>query len=228
MTDFEDANILAIETSTRTLRLGLSFGGDRLVQSEDVVGRSHGQVILKKTGELFTSANLPRKDLDAIVVGSGPGSFTGLRIGMAAAKGIATALGIPVVSISHFDLAAFHLRDQTEQHWICVPFKADAFCTLPVISGSYTIREARVITLDELEKLAERAPLALIGAEDQQVESITDNSTTRRIDLRISDLIYLGREKLQSGEIGSLVELEPLYLQRSQAEIRFDERQNRS
>ena len=106
MTDSTMQNILAIDTATHNLHLGLQYGGDRLIKSTNPLAKSHGQVIFKKIEELFESADLTPSDLHAIVVSIGPGSFTGLRIGLAAAKGIAVAAELPILGVQLFDLAA--------------------------------------------------------------------------------------------------------------------------
>ena len=100
MTEFRDENILAIDCSGKELNLGLRFGHDRTVKLSIEAGRSHGQLIIEKISELLNSAEIKVKQLRALVVSTGPGSFTGLRIALAAAKGMATALNIPAVGVS--------------------------------------------------------------------------------------------------------------------------------
>jgi len=112
MNDFNPQSVLAIDSSTHILKLALSFGDDRLVQISEEVEKSHGQIIVKKINELFQSAGLNKSMLRAIVVATGPGSFTGLRIGLATAKGIATALNIPVAGVGVFEVAVYKLRDE--------------------------------------------------------------------------------------------------------------------
>lgn len=128
-------NILTIDSSSNILKLALLFHGDRLVKSEESAEQSHGQILLKKVDALFESAGISKTDLHAIVVSTGPGSFTGLRIGIAAAKGIAVALGIQIVSVNLFELAAYKLQDENEEILIVVPFKKDEFFVVPVFQN---------------------------------------------------------------------------------------------
>ncbi|MBD3257487.1 tRNA (adenosine(37)-N6)-threonylcarbamoyltransferase complex dimerization subunit type 1 TsaB, partial [candidate division GN15 bacterium] len=121
MTEREYHNLLAIDTSSKHLVLGLMFGGDRLVQSDNVVEKSHGVILLKKIEELMQSADLSVDLLQGIVVCTGPGSFTGLRIGLAAAKGMAIAAGLPVVGISLFDLFAYKMSGREERLHLLLP-----------------------------------------------------------------------------------------------------------
>jgi tRNA threonylcarbamoyladenosine biosynthesis protein TsaB len=93
--------ILVLDTATRTPLIGLarpdgSLVGQRQWQSH----HRHGEELLQRIDELLAEAGVARGDLSGVVVGTGPGSFTGLRIGLATAKTIAYSLGIPLVGIS--------------------------------------------------------------------------------------------------------------------------------
>jgi tRNA threonylcarbamoyladenosine biosynthesis protein TsaB len=98
-------NILAIDTSTNMLSLALS----NEVQSQFLlkkVDNSHSEYIIQSINDLFNLLNMKKTDLSLIVYNKGPGSFTGVRIGLSVSIGIATGLNIPLVAISSFDLHA--------------------------------------------------------------------------------------------------------------------------
>lgn len=93
--------ILAIDTATsRALVATGTPGGVIDGLSTWVVGYRHGETLLPTIERFLGEQNLRRSRLVAIVVGTGPGAFTGLRVGLATAKGIAHGLGIPLVGIS--------------------------------------------------------------------------------------------------------------------------------
>ena len=97
--------LLGIESSSRKLSVGLMK--DKIFSelfSEKINDTANSLPILSK--QLINKALLSFEDLDAICISAGPGSFTGLRIGMSYAKGIALALNIPIVPISTFDSLA--------------------------------------------------------------------------------------------------------------------------
>lgn len=98
-------NILAIDTSTALLGIGLKTEHAYFEVNQDI-GLHHTENLLEEMEILFRKAGIPIKDLDLIVVSKGPGSFTGLRIGMAAAKGIAFGIDIPIVSVPNLDTYA--------------------------------------------------------------------------------------------------------------------------
>ena len=97
--------LLGIESSSRKLSVGLMK--DKIFSelfSEEINDTANSLPILSK--QIINKALLSFEDLDAICISAGPGSFTGLRIGMSYAKGIALALNIPIVPISTFDSLA--------------------------------------------------------------------------------------------------------------------------
>jgi tRNA threonylcarbamoyladenosine biosynthesis protein TsaB len=91
--------VLGIDTSTLTTSVAIAVDG-AVVTAADVPTALHSDVLLRAIDDAVRAAGLAARDLDAVAVGVGPGSFTGLRIGMATAKGIAFAAGIPLHAVS--------------------------------------------------------------------------------------------------------------------------------
>ena len=100
-------NLLAIETSTEACSVALVHGEEVIARSE-FAPRRHAELALPMADALLAEAGLGRHALDAIAVGRGPGAFTGVRLGVALAQGMALALDRPVVSVS--SLAALALE----------------------------------------------------------------------------------------------------------------------
>ena len=96
--------ILNIETSSTNCSVSLS-NNNKLIDclEKDSPNYSHSQKLHSFISELMEKNNISFKDLDAIAVGIGPGSYTGLRIGLSAAKGICYALDIPLISVSSLE-----------------------------------------------------------------------------------------------------------------------------
>lgn len=113
-----DLNILAIDTSTRACVLGLRTT-ENTWTDETVLDRTHSKEILPRIEALLASANTDKSSLDLLVFGQGPGSFTGLRIGVGVVQGLAFGLDIPVVGISSLAcLAQRHFREGGHRHAI--------------------------------------------------------------------------------------------------------------
>lgn len=94
------AYILHIETSTKVCSVALSENGKLLVLKEgEEDGYSHGENLTLFIEDVLKTAQLTLRKIDAVSVASGPGSYTGLRIGVSTAKGICYPLGIPLIAI---------------------------------------------------------------------------------------------------------------------------------
>ena len=100
-------NLLALETSTEACSVALVHG-DLLIERFEVAPRRHAELTLPWTDALLAEAGLARSAVQAIAVGRGPGAFTGVRLGISLAQGMALALGVPAVAIS--TLAALAMR----------------------------------------------------------------------------------------------------------------------
>lgn len=105
-------NILALETSSRDGQVALKCGDQVLLRNTQA--KSHSQVLLILIQELLTEANLDLEDIDCIAVNRGPGSFTGLRIGIAVTQGLAFAHNIPVVALSSLAILAEEVSYQRQ------------------------------------------------------------------------------------------------------------------
>ena len=92
-------NFLGIDTSTRATVLGLQLGSEVVDRTSLDVG-THSREILPSIKSLVTEVGISLEELDAIVFGQGPGSFTGLRIAVGVVQGLGYGLGIPVVPVS--------------------------------------------------------------------------------------------------------------------------------
>jgi tRNA threonylcarbamoyl adenosine modification protein YeaZ len=100
--------VLALDTATPTLVVGVarwSRGGDAQVLAERAVpsGTQHAELLTPAVREALTDAGLAMADLDAVVVGLGPGPFTGLRVGVVTGAALADALRVPVVGVCSLD-----------------------------------------------------------------------------------------------------------------------------
>ncbi|MDQ6646666.1 MAG: tRNA (adenosine(37)-N6)-threonylcarbamoyltransferase complex dimerization subunit type 1 TsaB [Pseudomonadota bacterium] len=104
-------NLLAIETATEACSVALVHGNELIARSE-IAPRRHTELVLPMADQLLAEAGISRLALDAIAVGRGPGAFTGVRLGVSLAQGMALALDIPVVTVS--SLAALALEAPEE------------------------------------------------------------------------------------------------------------------
>ena len=103
--------ILHIETSTRVCSVGVSVDGAMAaLREEHSQNYSHSSVLTTFVQEVLREAGLAMKQLSAVAVSMGPGSYTGLRIGVSAAKGICYGLEIPLIAVDTLQALAWHTR----------------------------------------------------------------------------------------------------------------------
>jgi tRNA threonylcarbamoyl adenosine modification protein YeaZ len=225
MTRTDLDNILAIDSATRRLNLALLYGGDRSVQSGETMAKTHGQVIIKKIEELFQSADLDISDLQAVVVTVGPGSFTGLRIGLAAAKGIAVVGDLPMVGVSLFEIAAKKLSP-TARAFVLIPSRRSEFYIGTIVNGVFDGDNSGVISEADLPEQLGTDPTYGVDFDPRAVLTPSPANLIReQLKYGGNDALQVGLEKLRRGEIADLARLEPAYLQKTIAEVRFDQRQ---
>lgn len=95
------AMILVLDTATRTPVVAVADADGRVVAERRWTSKHrHGEELLQRLDEVLAEAGVERRALRGVIIGTGPGSFTGLRIGLATAKTIAYALAIPIVGVS--------------------------------------------------------------------------------------------------------------------------------
>ena len=101
--------IIALESSGMTASAAIA-GPDKIIAEYSVNNKlTHSQTLLPMIDEMFKTAGVSRKDIEAVALTGGPGSFTGLRIGSATAKGIALTLGVPVIAVPTLEALAWNV-----------------------------------------------------------------------------------------------------------------------
>jgi tRNA threonylcarbamoyladenosine biosynthesis protein TsaB len=99
-------NILAIDTATPQVSAALGDGGRVLASFRSLAGRRHGESLAPGLAFLAQASGVPLASVEMIAVDAGPGLFTGLRVGLATAKALASALGVEVVALTSLDILA--------------------------------------------------------------------------------------------------------------------------
>ncbi len=101
--------ILAFDTSAAHCAAALLFGDGRCLNREETMEKGQAERLLPLAQELLAEAGLGWSDLTAIAVGTGPGNFTGVRISVAAARGLSLSLGVPAIGVSRLEALAYGL-----------------------------------------------------------------------------------------------------------------------
>ncbi|MAD90129.1 MAG: tRNA (adenosine(37)-N6)-threonylcarbamoyltransferase complex dimerization subunit type 1 TsaB [Pseudoalteromonas sp.] len=106
-------NLLALDASTEALSIAIQFNG-QIVKHFEVCPQQHSQKVLPLVSELLDKAGCKLQDLDGIVFGRGPGSFTGVRISVAIAQGLAYGANLPLVGVSTLQAMAQQAIDEKQ------------------------------------------------------------------------------------------------------------------
>ncbi|MCK4460740.1 MAG: tRNA (adenosine(37)-N6)-threonylcarbamoyltransferase complex dimerization subunit type 1 TsaB [candidate division Zixibacteria bacterium] len=224
MTNPSYQHVLAIDTSTSVLRLALSFGSDRVVKLNEDIGASHGQMLVRKIQDLLDGAGIQTKQLGALVICTGPGSFTGLRIGLAAAKGIAEALDIPIVGVSLFDIVVLKLRNVAGEICVVVPFKRDECFVATIENGRFDSERIEAVPIGKIRAFVKGRPVTSVGIKLPPDLSSSGSAVPPGIEYDAADLLQVGMVRLEAGNQDDISQLQPLYVQKSQAELRYEQR----
>ena len=227
--------ILAIETATKVSSVALSDGNKIVAALTMENGPEHSATLVPNIGKLLEMAGKTRKDLNAVAVSVGPGSFTGLRIGLATAKGLAYALNIPLIAVPTLKALAARFYDLpgVTVFSLADAQKKNAYC------GIYRDREeiqpVKVIPLETIVKMAgeiaeeKKQPVIVLGdiAEKKlsRDEVLPDGVVVPgrgQVMPRADEVALLGAAMLEAGEAADTMTAEPWYLRRSEAEELWD------
>ncbi|WP_292947607.1 tRNA (adenosine(37)-N6)-threonylcarbamoyltransferase complex dimerization subunit type 1 TsaB [Olleya sp. UBA1516] len=212
------AYILNIETSTTNCSVSLSHKGETLVLKEDYGnGYSHAEKLHVYVDEVLKEAKISTLQLDAIAVSKGPGSYTGLRIGVSAAKGLAFALNIPLVSVSTLEALAHQVKADSG---LIVPM-LDAR-RLEVYSAIFdtqfnSIRaiEAQVLDETSFQSYLSENKVYFIGDGVAKTKALLDNNNAVFIENKLpsaDQMSALSFNKYKKSDTEDVAYFEPYYL----------------
>ncbi|MGH7277647.1 MAG: tRNA (adenosine(37)-N6)-threonylcarbamoyltransferase complex dimerization subunit type 1 TsaB [Candidatus Rokuibacteriota bacterium] len=215
--------VLAVETSTLAGGAAL-LDEDRLVAEYVTDVRvTHSERLLAAIDRLLADADWTPRDLDGLAVAVGPGSFTGLRIGLSTVKGFALALGVPVAAVPTLDALAAALPFAALP--VCPVLDArkdEVYASLYRWTAGGMRREWEYLALapDELAaRLGE--PVIVLGDGAVRVRSVyAEPAPPHRRRSSPGSVAVLGAERLRAGEVVAAADLVPLYLRPSEAELR--------
>ena len=232
--------ILAFETSAKAASVALTQEGKLLGESYQNTGLTHSQTLMVMAQDLLQQCGVAISQLDAVAVANGPGSFTGVRIGVAAAKGLAWGAELPCVGVSTLSAMAVGLG--AWQGYVCPVMDARRSqvynALFHVDCGKYTrIREDRAISLQELGEDVKNLsqPIFLVGdgsvlCYNTLLEAVPALvlPPEHRMHQRAVGVALEAQRMMHEGAIPPAAELVPNYLRLSQAERERNERmQNR-
>ncbi len=229
-------SILAIDTATQVSSVAVLKEG-RLLAELTMQGKlTHSETLLPHIEQVLKMAAVAKEELTGIAVSNGPGSFTGLRIGLAAAKAMSYVLGIPLVGVSTLQALAYQLPAPGVR----------VMCLLDAQKGnayveSYRWENNSLQVVDSVQVAKITDIVAACANMNEQVILLGDavqKKVAGKLELpanvsvapphivmpRAACVAMLGQAKLMAGETDNVMDLEPVYIRRSEAEVLWEKR----
>lgn len=228
--------VLAVDTSTNVASAAVMEDGVLLGERILNHKKTHSQKLMPMVCELLEELELTAADIDIFAAAVGPGSFTGLRIGVATVKALAHAAGKNVVSVGTLEALAYNVP-YTEH--IIVPImdarRNNVFTASYIWDGGFKeIGEPEGITIEEcIESCGNFLETVFVGdGAAVHMDYIKEKLGERAIfphggamNQRASSVAAVALEKAKRGEVQSYLEMKPYYIKKSQAEKELEERE---
>ncbi|WP_411766729.1 tRNA (adenosine(37)-N6)-threonylcarbamoyltransferase complex dimerization subunit type 1 TsaB [Winogradskyella sp. A3E31] len=210
--------ILNIETSSTNCSVSLSKNGETLVLKEDNnKGYSHAEKLHVFIEDVIDSSKFNKTQIDAIAVSKGPGSYTGLRIGVSAAKGLCFALGKPLISVSTLQALAHQVSDVKG---LIVPMmdarRMEAYTA--IFDANYTIKrdiKAEILDASSFDKILGSNKVYFIGSAVEKAKKVISHPNAIFVDGHLPSASTMGGisdVKYKKSDMEDVAYFEPYYL----------------
>ena len=217
--------VLGIETSTRAAGVALVSDEKILAEISQESKLYHSENLLPQIEQVLNIAKVEK--VDAVAVSIGPGSFTGLRIGLAAAKALAYAWKVPIIGVPTLHALAYHFPLTSATVMTLIDAQKNS-AYVQSFKNAAPIDEVTVKPIAEILTAAgELGEVILCGDVLNKIKSLPDNVTFAPINSRMPRAVNVaicGKILLDAGKVGNVMDMEPLYLRRSEAEELWDRR----
>ncbi len=228
--------LLAIESSAIVASIAIAEDDRLICEYTSNHKKTHSQTLMPMIEEVSKLIDLDLKELDAIAIANGPGSFTGLRIGVATAKGLAHALDIPIIPVKTLDALAFNIGFTDKLICPMMDARRNQVYTALYTYENNTFKNILPSTVVPIEDIF--SEIKTIGREvvflgdgvAPHIEHIQNNFTKKEYVLaplnnniqRAASVAALGMKDAQEGKGESYMNFAPIYLRKSQAEREYE------
>jgi tRNA threonylcarbamoyladenosine biosynthesis protein TsaB len=214
------AIILSLETSTDVCSVALHHSGKLLAEAAIHEPQSHGAQLAVMIDQIMKTAGIPFREISAVALTNGPGSYTGLRIGTATAKGICYGLDIPLIAVGSLELLTFQGSSFNPSDALLCPMidarRMEVYCSVsdsrlePVLPV-----RAVVIAHNSFEELLNDHRMLFFGNGSQKCKEVLQHPNAEFIDdifPLASALGHLATKKFDNGDFEDLIRFTPFYL----------------
>ena len=222
------ALILSIETGTDICSVALANDGELMALRESDEGRDHAKKVALFVDELLRETGVQPSDLDAVAVGKGPGSYTGLRIGVSFAKGLCYALNIPLIAVGSLNALTEVAREDYEAGILDIEEDEWAHAVLcPMVDarrmevytqvfnnagGELSDVVAEVVTPESFNQWREAGKLVMFGNGAAKCSELLPDATLVTVSPSARGIVRLAEESFNAGKFEDIAYFEPFYL----------------
>ncbi len=209
--------ILHLETSTKVCSVALSRNGAVVSTKEtEEEGYSHGENLTLFIQDVVQEANITMKDLSAVSIASGPGSYTGLRIGVSTAKGLCYALNVPLISIDSLSSLAQIAQEKYSGINLCPVIDARRMEVYNTIFNT-DFFQLKSISADiiDVDTYADFEPFVYFGDGAEKLNELWENrNCSADLEIKSSAIgqVKIAFEKYQNKQFEDVAYFEPFYL----------------
>jgi len=213
--------LLSIETSTKVCSVALHRDERLLASSEILIEKSHSKYITVLIENLFTYSGEKMEEVDAIAVSKGPGSYTGLRIGVSTAKGLCYALEKPLLAIDTLTAMAYEANRFNVSNALLCPMidarRMEVYCSL--LDAKLNVLEsvnAKVIDAHSFQEILAKQPVLFFGDGSQKCKEVIGASKNAHFVPSVfpsaTHIGALALHAFQEGKFEDVAYFEPFYL----------------
>jgi tRNA threonylcarbamoyladenosine biosynthesis protein TsaB len=229
------ALILNIETSTEVCSVSLAENGETLFLKESTEGLNHSKILTVFIEDLFKENNLEINSVDAVAVSKGPGSYTGLRIGVSVAKGLCYGLGIPLISANSLEVMGKYAAQNPSKYGFNSVNKSVLFCPMidarrmEVYTAIYNIKgeeirpvSAEIIDENFISALLEENHVLFFGNGAEKCKTIIQSKNAVFNGPKTTSAEFMQKlteEKFNNKQFEDIAYFEPFYLKNFLATI---------
>jgi tRNA threonylcarbamoyl adenosine modification protein YeaZ len=223
--------VLGVDTSTMTASIGIVEDGEILVETKFSVKVTYSEILLLCIDQALKNVSLKIDDLDGFAISIGPGSFTGLRIGLSTLKGLSFATGKPLASVPSLDaLAYLSLYCQYPVVTMLDAKKNQVYAAIYETKDGEVKRQSDYMVTDVedlVKRISQKSLFVGPGAKLYQrklIEFLGERAYFSFGEKSLpsgATVAFLGSKKLILGQFEEIANLEPLYLRQSEAELKF-------
>ena len=206
--------LLAIDTSGRQGGIALARGEDRveIVESTPIQGGTFSAELIPQIADLLAKYSYSAKNLQALVAVTGPGSFTGLRVGLTAVKALAEVLGIPIATVTSLEILLAAAADADSAMAVLDAGRGELY----VATQTNGKREESLLTAAEAAAIASSRSLRVVAAEASVASKFPKSDLIQYCSTEVA--ARLGFDKLRARDTVDVLALDANYIRKSEAE----------